>query len=64
MADDGSRKMKLVAAVIGVDGAIGAAVVPFYLNRPPARPATEVAKAAESPAPGIAEAPAARVTDL
>jgi uncharacterized protein (TIGR03067 family) len=51
MAEDNSAKISLVTAIIGAVGAIAAAAIPIYLNRPAADPAPAAAKA--DPAPGV-----------
>jgi uncharacterized protein (TIGR03067 family) len=50
MAADSSAKLNLIAAAVGAVGAVGAAILPFYLNRPAAEPAPATAKADPAPA--------------
>ncbi len=49
MGEDNSSKMSLVTAIIGAVGAIGAAMLPIYLNRPAADPPPPPAKAESAP---------------
>jgi uncharacterized protein (TIGR03067 family) len=58
MAADSSAKLNLIAAAVVAVGAVGAAILPFVLNRPAAEPApaSAPASAKADPAPASAKA--------